>query len=104
MGKGWGILFQKIQEIQKNLERIKEELTEKKVEATSGGGVVKAVVDGNQNLVSLKIDKEVLEMGDVEMLEGLIIAAVNEAMRKAREIWMEELTKLTGGLPIPPLF
>ncbi len=104
MGKGWGKIFEVIGEFQRNLESIKRELEEKRVSATAGGGVVTAEVNGKQELVSLKIDPEVLDSKDVEMLEGLIIAAVNEALRRSKELIKEEMTKLAGGLPLPDIF
>ena len=72
------------------------------VEASSGGGAVKVTVNGKQEILSLKINPEVLASPDKEMLEDLILAACNEGLKKSRELMAEELSKLTGGLPLPP--
>ena len=104
MVKNLGKLLKEAGKIREQISRIQEELSNRRVEATAGGGMVKAVVNGNQEIVSLQIEKEVVDPEDVEMLESLIIAAVNEAIRKSRQMLMEELTKITGGLPIPGIF
>ncbi|RVU53845.1 YbaB/EbfC family nucleoid-associated protein [Anaerosphaera multitolerans] len=96
-------MMKQVQKLQKQMETMQEDLKNKEVEATSGGGAVKAVVNGNKELVSLKIDEEVVDPDDVEMLQDLIVAAVNEAMRVAEEKMSSEMSKLTGGLNIPGL-
>jgi DNA-binding YbaB/EbfC family protein len=80
------------------------ELGNRTVSAQAGGGMVEAVVNGRQELVSLRIDPEVVSPEDVEMLQDLIQAAVNEALNRAREMMAAEMAKLTGGLQIPGLF
>ncbi len=97
-------LMKQVQKIQKRIAELQEELAEKTVEASAGGGMVTAVVNGRQELVSLKIDPEVLNPDDREMLEDLIVAAVNEALRRSQEMVQEEMAKITGGLKIPGLF
>ena len=92
MVKNLGKLLKEAGKIREQISRIQEELSNRRVEATAGGGMVKAVVNGNQEIVSLQIEKEVVDPEDIEMLESLIIAAVNEAIRKSRQILMEELT------------
>ncbi|MFV1957697.1 MAG: YbaB/EbfC family nucleoid-associated protein, partial [bacterium] len=77
---------------------------EKEVEASAGGGMVTATVTGNQEIVSLKIAPEAVDPDDVEMLEDLVRAAVNEAIKKSREMMSEEMAKITGGLPLPDIF
>jgi DNA-binding YbaB/EbfC family protein len=91
------------QQMQAKMMRLQEELAAKTVEASSGGGMVTAVVNGKFELVSLKIEKNVVNADDIEMLQDLIAAAVNEAVRKAQDMAKEEMAKITGGLSIPGL-
>ena len=90
------------QKLQSEMQRVQEELGSKTVEATAGGGMVTVVANGKQEIVSLKIDPEVVNKDDVEMLEDLIVAAVNESKRRAQELAMNEIGKVTGGLGLPP--
>lgn len=90
--------------LQEQFDSIQEELSKKRVEASSGGGMVRVVCDGLQNLIEIKIDPGVVDSEDVEMLEDLIIAAVNEGRKAAQKLAAEELGKLTGGMRIPGLF
>lgn len=103
MAKGMGELMKQMQAMQARMEQMQEELAEKKIEASSGGGMVKVVANGKQEILEIKIDPEVVDPGDVEMLEELILAAVNQAKEKASELQMEGLSGLTGGLKIPGL-
>jgi DNA-binding YbaB/EbfC family protein len=97
--------IQKMQkELQERMEKIQEELKTKTVEASSGGGMVTAIANGNQEIVGIKIKREAVDEEDIEMLEDLIVAAVNLALEKAKELNQEELSKLTGGLKLPGLF
>jgi len=89
--------------MQAKMMKLQEELASRTVEASAGGGMVTAVVNGKHELVSLKIEKDVVNPDDVEMLQDLIVAAVNEAVRKAQEMAQAEMAKLTGGLQIPGL-
>ncbi|MFH0793618.1 MAG: YbaB/EbfC family nucleoid-associated protein [bacterium] len=89
------------QELQSKMETMQKELATKTVEATSGGGVVTAVVNGNQELVQLKIQPEAVDPSDLEMLEDLVVAAVNAAMEKAKTMSQESLSKITGGFKLP---
>jgi len=82
---------------------MQEKLAAKTVEATAGGGMITAVVNGKYELVSLKIEREVVDPEDIEMLQDLIVAAVNEGVRKSQEMAQEEMAKVTGGLNIPGL-
>ncbi len=91
-------MFKQMQKLQKDMERMQEELAEKEVESSAGGGMVTATVNGKMELVDLKINPEVIDPEDPEMLEDLIIAAVNEAMGNANEMAQSEMSKLTGGL------
>jgi len=97
--------IQKMQkELQERMERAREELKQKTVEASSGGGMVTAVANGAQEIVAVKIKKEAIDEADIEMLEDLVVAAVNIALEKAKALNEDELSKLTGGLKIPGLF
>jgi DNA-binding YbaB/EbfC family protein len=101
--KGIGNIMKQAQQIQAKLAEVQEDLAKKRVEASAGGGMVTVVADGQQNIVEVKIDREVVDPEDVEMLQDLIVAAVNEARRKAQELAAEEMRRLTGGLSIPGL-
>jgi DNA-binding YbaB/EbfC family protein len=96
-------LMKQAQQMQKRMLEIQEELADRTVEATVGGGMVIAVVNGQQELISIKISPEVVDSDDVEILEDLIVAAVNEARHQAQELMNQEMSKLTGGLKIPGL-
>ena len=96
-------LMKQAQQMQKRMLDIQEELATRTVEATVGGGMVTAVVNGQQELMSLTILPEVVDPDDIEMLEDLIVAAVNEARHQAQELMTQEMTKLTGGVKIPGL-
>ncbi len=91
-------LMKQAQKMQEQMVQAQEELARKTVEATAGGGMVNAVVNGKFELVSLKIEKEVVDPEDIEMLQDLIVAAVNEGVRKAQEMSASEMSKITGGL------
>jgi len=101
--KGFGNMMKEAQKLQAQMLAMQEEIGKKKVEATAGGGMVTVVANGRQELVSIKIDPEVVSKDDVQMLEDLVLAATNEALRKSRELVQQELGKLTGGLKIPGL-
>ncbi|AZO93674.1 YbaB/EbfC family nucleoid-associated protein [Iocasia frigidifontis] len=97
-------LMKQAQQMQAKMAKMQDELKEKTVEATAGGGVVKVVVNGKQELLDIKIDPDAVDPEDVEMLEDLILAAVNEGMRKISDMVNEEMGKLTGGMNIPGMF
>jgi DNA-binding YbaB/EbfC family protein len=101
--KGMGSMMKQAQKLQSKMLRIQEELAEKTVEASAGGGMVKAVANGKQQVVSVQIEKEVVDPDDVEMLQDLILAAVNDALARSQEMVSTEMSKLTGGLNIPGL-
>ena len=96
-------LMKQAQQMQKRMLDIQEELATRTVEATVGGGMVTAIVNGQQELMSLTIAPEVVNPDDIEMLEDLIVAAVNEARHQAQELMTQEMSKLTGGVKIPGL-
>ncbi len=99
-------MLKQAKKMQGEMERIQKELAEREIEATAGGGMVTVVVTGALELVSIKIDPEVIDPEDVEMLEDLITAAVNEAMGRAREVAQKEMGAVTSGLGLnmPGLF
>ena len=96
-------LMKQAQRMQKQMMEVQQELANRTVEASVGGGVVTVVANGQQNILSIRIDPEVVDPNDVEMLQDLILAAVNEAQRKAQELMTTEMSKLTGGVKIPGL-
>jgi len=97
-------IMKQAQKLQAQMAEVQKRLTEMRFEGTAGGGMVKAVVDGQQNLLEIKIDPEVVDPSDTQMLEDLIVAAVNESRRKAQEKAAEEMSSITGGLAMPGLF
>lgn len=102
MNGGMAKMMKQLQKAQAEMSRLQEEVAQKTVESTSGGGAVRVVANGHKNLVSLQIDPEVLTEENREMLEDLIIAAVNEAFQRVDEMVTAEMQKLTGGLDLPP--
>jgi len=103
MAKGMGNMMKQAQKLQSKIFKLQEEMADKKVEASVGGGMIKVTANGKQQLVSINIEPEVLDPDDVQMLEDLIVSGVNEALRKAQEMVSEEMNKLTGGFNIPGL-
>jgi DNA-binding YbaB/EbfC family protein len=101
--KGFGNIMKEAQKLQQQMEAMQAEVAQRKVEATAGGGMVTVQANGKQELLAIKIDPEVINKDDAQMLEDLVLAACNEALRKSRELVQQELTKLTGGLKIPGL-
>ncbi len=99
---GMGKMMKQLQKVQGQVMKLQEELAEREVEATSGGGAVRAVANGKKNLVSIKISPDVVDPDDLEMLEDMIVAAINEVMERVDEMTSEEMKKMTGGLNLPP--
>jgi DNA-binding YbaB/EbfC family protein len=97
-------ILRQAQQLQAKLAKAQEELGNITVEATSGGGAVKVVIDGHQKIHSVEISPEVTESGDIELLQDLVMTAVNEAITKSQELVNKHLSSLTGGLNIPGLF
>lgn len=97
-GGNMGNLMKQAQKMQKDMERMQEELKEKSVEATAGGGAIKVTATGKKEIQEIVIKPEVVDPDDVEMLQDLILAAVNEALRKADEMVNSEMSKITGGM------
>jgi nucleoid-associated protein EbfC len=103
MSKGLGNIMKQAQMMQQKMARMQQELEGRQVEASAGGGMVTAVVNGKQQLVALRIERSVVDPEDVEMLQDLVVAATNEAIKKSQEMMQEEMGKITGGFNIPGL-
>ena len=101
--KNMGGMMKQAQKLQKKMMKLQDELSEKTIETTAGGGMVKVVANGKQQLVSIDIEKEVVDPEDVDMLQDLVLAAVNDALAKSQEMVSSEMGKLTGGMNIPGL-
>jgi len=97
-------LMKQAQQMQAQMAKMQEELEEKTVEVSAGGGVVKVVINGKQEFLDIKIDPEAVDPDDVDMLEDLVLAAVNEALRKVQDMIQEEMSRITGGMNIPGMF
>ncbi len=97
-------MMRQAQRLQNKMAKVQEELAKKTVEAVVGGGMVKAVANGKPEIVSVTIEKEVVDPDDVEMLQDLVVAAVNEALARSKEMLDSEMAKVTGGLKIPGMF
>ncbi|HEB73900.1 MAG TPA: YbaB/EbfC family nucleoid-associated protein [Candidatus Desulfofervidus auxilii] len=97
-------LMKQAKKMQAKMAELQAELEQKTVESSAGGGMVKVIANGKQEILSITIDPEVVNAEDIEMLQDLILAAVNDALRKAQEMVAEEMGKITGGLKIPGLF
>lgn len=104
MSKGLSGMIKQAQKMQQQMAKLQEEAGKKTVEASSGGGMVTAVVNGKQQLLSLKLEDEVVDPADVEMLQDLIVAAVNEAIKQSQDMVSSEMAQLTGGMKMPGLF
>lgn len=95
-------MLEQVQKVQAEMERVKSEIAQKVVEAESGGGLVRVTMTGNNEVVSIKISKEIIDSNDIEMLEDLIVAAVNKASKAATEMANEHMKALTGMIPNIP--
>jgi DNA-binding YbaB/EbfC family protein len=100
---GMGSLLKQAQEMQARMAKIQEELGQKTVQGSAGGGMVQVTVNGQFNLTEVKIEASVINVDEREMLQDLILAAVNDGMRKARDLVSTEMSKITGGFKIPGL-
>ena len=100
----FGDIMKQAQALQERMAKLQEEAAKKEVEASAGGGMVTVRMNGRQELLSVKIDPEVVKSGDIEMLQDLLVAAMNEGLRKSQELISEEMKGMTGGLNIPGLF
>jgi hypothetical protein len=102
--KDIGKLLKQAQQMQEKMAEMQQRLAEKTIESSAGGGMVKVTMSGRHEVISLKIDPEVVDPADVEMLEDLVIAAVNEARSQIDEMIKAEMSSLTGGISMPGLF
>jgi len=103
MNMNMGKMMKQVKQMQKKVEKIQDELAEEEVEGTAGGGVVRVKANGKQEILDISIDPEVVDADDVEMLEDLILAAVNDAVNNAQELANEQMNDITGGMNIPGL-
>lgn len=99
----YGKMMKQVQKLQQDMAKAQEELAQEKIEASVGGGMVRVVISGQQEVLEIKISPEAVDPNDVQMLEDLILAAVKEAMRQAQDLAARKLGGLTGGLSIPGL-
>jgi len=104
MGGNMNRMMKQFQKLQQDMVRMQEELGNRTVESAAGGGAVKVTANGKNEIVAIEIKPEAVDPDDVEMLQDLVLAAVNEALKKAQEMVSQEMGKLTGGLKIPGLF
>lgn len=103
-GGGMAQLMKQANQMQMKMKKMQEELAQRSFDGTAGGGAVKATVTGDNKLTSLAIDAEVMKAGDAEMLQDMVIVAVNEAIKTAKETSSKEMEKITGGMGVPGLF
>jgi DNA-binding YbaB/EbfC family protein len=103
-GGNMGGLMKQAQKMQNKMMKMQEEMAEKTVEATAGGGMVTVVANGRQEVVSIKLEQEVVDPEDVEMLQDLVLAAVNDALKKSQDMMSEAMQKITGGMSLPGIF
>ena len=101
MGGNMNNMMKQMQKMQKKMEDMQAELEQKEIQASAGGGAVTVTVTGKKEVVDIKIDESVVDPEDVEMLQDLVMAAINEALREAEEMMSKEMGKLTGGMNIP---
>lgn len=104
MGGNMNKMMKQVQKMQQNMIKLQEELKSRTVQSTAGGGMVKVVANGNNEILSIEINPGAVDPEDVEMLQDMVLAAVNEALKQAQEMVSQEMNKLTGGLNIPGLF
>jgi DNA-binding YbaB/EbfC family protein len=103
MSQNIGNIMKQARKLQERIAQLQKELESKTVEASAGGGMVSVTVNGKNEVVSLKIEKEVVNPEEIDMLQDLIMAAVNEGIRKSQELAASEMSKITGGMSIPGL-
>ncbi len=103
MAKGMGNLMKQAQQMQSRMAKMQEEVGKRTVEAAAGGGMVKVVANGKQEILSIVMEPEAVDPDDIEMLQDLVLAAINQALRESQAMMTDEMSKLTGGLKIPGL-
>ncbi|MCD6293076.1 MAG: YbaB/EbfC family nucleoid-associated protein [Deltaproteobacteria bacterium] len=103
MAKGMGNLMKQAQQMQARMAKMQEEVGKRTVEASAGGGMVTVVANGKQEILSIVMEPEAVDPDDIEMLQDLVLAATNQALRESQAMMTDEMSKLTGGLKIPGL-
>jgi nucleoid-associated protein EbfC len=101
MKGGFGNILMQFNKIQEQAKTIQDDLAKREIEASAGGDMVTVKMNGKKEVISVKINKEVVNPNEVEMLEDLIVAAINQAQKKVQELVAQEMSKLTGGMSIP---
>ncbi len=104
MAKGMQGLMKQAQQMQQKISTLQKELEKRELEVSSGGGAIKILITGKQEIISIKIDKEAVDPSDVETLEDLVLTAVNQAIKESQDMVSNAMSKVTGGLNIPGLF
>jgi len=104
MGGNMNKMMKQVQKMQQEMIKLQEELGSRTVEGSAGGGAVVAVANGRNEIISIQIKPEAVDPSDVEMLQDMVLAAVNDALKRAREMVAQEMGRFTGGLKIPGLF
>lgn len=104
MLKDMGAMFKQVKEMQSKMTEMQESLSNQKVDVSVGGGMVQVTANGNSEILSIKIEEELINMQDKAILEDLLVGAMNEAVRKVDELKKTEMAKITGGMKIPGLF
>lgn len=99
--KGFGNVLKQAQEMQAKIMQVQKEMEKKEVEASAGGEMVTVKVNGDQKIIDIKIQKEIIESQDIEMLQDILISATNEALSKSKQMVQDEMSKITGGLNLP---
>ena len=99
-----GKMMKQVQKMQADMAKLQEELADRTVEATSGGGMVKVIASGKQEIKLIEINPDAVDPEDVEMLQDMVLTAVNEALRQSQEMTAKEMSKITGGMNVPGLF
>jgi DNA-binding YbaB/EbfC family protein len=102
--KDLGKMFKEVQRMQQEMAKIQDQLAEEKVEASAGGGMVKVIANGQQELLKVVIDSRACTPDDVEILQDMVLTAVNNALQQSKDLAAQQLSKLTGGVNIPGLF
>ncbi|MCK4378018.1 MAG: YbaB/EbfC family nucleoid-associated protein [Deltaproteobacteria bacterium] len=103
MAKGMGNLLKQAQQMQAKMAKIQEEVGARTVESSAGGGMVKVVANGRQEILSISVEPQVVDPDDIDMLQDLVVAAVNQALKEAGEMMAAEMGKVTGGIKVPGL-
>lgn len=104
MGMNYGNMMKQAKQMQKKMQEIQEELKKTEFEASSGGGAVKVKVNGEQEVLEVKINQDMVDADDLEMVEDMVVVAINDALSKSKQKMQEEMGALTGGMNIPGLF